>query len=127
MADLKKYEITTLNDLKVRTNLGYLKKELLSKFDEVFLFDWTIDEGLIKPLPKDFYKWKLPSYWIDEINKSNRLKRKRVYSEIVENYSNEMKVFLRGLIEQKTYELIDLKGDQFTIENRILKSDHFTV
>lgn len=115
MADLKKYGITTLNDLRDRTNLGYLKKELLNKFDEVFLFDWTIDESMIKPLPKDFYKWRLPSYWIDELNKSNRLKRKKAYSKIIGEYSNKMKELIRGLIEQKINELIDTKGDRFTI------------
>lgn len=116
MAGIKKYSIPYLSDLKDRNKLELLKGELIKRFDEVFLYDWTIKESKIKRKPKGFYDWRLVQYWI-KLNKSNRDKRKNAYKEVVIKYSDNVKRTIRGLIEQKMNELIYPKGDLFTVEN----------
>ena len=125
MSDLKKYSIIYLDDLRDKTKLEYLKKELLKRFDEVFLYDWTINEDTIKRNPKEFHSWRLWYYWINDLNKSNRNKRKKTYNKIINKHSNKVKEQIRGLIKQKTNELINLKGDLFTVERRKYKKRPF--
>ncbi len=115
MADLKKYNIVYLSDLRDKTKLEYLKIKLLKHFDEVFLYDWTINEDKIKQKPKEFYYWGLWSYWINDLNKNNRNKRKKTYNTIVNNHSNNVKEQIRSLIKQKINELINPKSDLFTV------------
>ena len=125
MTDLKKYGIIYLNDLRDKTKLEYLKIELLKRFDEVFLYDWTIKENKIKRKPKGFYYWKLWHYWINDLNKSNRNKRKKTYNNIVNKYSHKVKEQIKSLIEQKMKELINPKGDLFTVGKRKYKKRPF--
>lgn len=110
MADLKKYGISYLSDLKDRENLEYFKKELIKRFDEVFLYDWTIQDDMIKRKPKDFYKWGLWNYWIQDMNRSNRMKRKKMYNKLLDKYSNNIHKEIRGLIERKINNLISPKA-----------------
>ena len=118
MTELKQYGIIYLSDLNDKTKLEYLKHELLKRFDEVFLYDWTIQEDSIKRKPKGFYNWKLWHYWVNDLNKNNRNKRKEAYRKIVSNYSDKVKEQIRVLIEQKIDELTNTKGDLFTVGRR---------
>lgn len=67
MRDLKQYRIIYLSDLKDKSKLESLKNELLTKWDEVLLYDWTIDLNVPEcEKPKGFNEWRLASYWEDE-------------------------------------------------------------
>ena len=113
MIELKKFGIIYLSDLRDKSKLLSLKAELLRRFDEVFIYDWTININAIKRPPKDMYKMQLVQYWVEEMDKNNRLKRKKIYNQIVEDYSDNVKASIGLMIAQKLDELLEVKRRPF--------------
>lgn len=127
MIDLKKHGIVYLSNLKEKNKLERLKKELIKKWREIFIYDWTIQKEMPKnKKPKDFSCWSLTNYWLG-LNKSNRNKRRTVYKKIVSKYSDGVQGIIEGLIESKMSELIYGKGDFLTEGVKNKKSDLLTV
>lgn len=114
MRELKRFEIVYLSDLKNKSKLELLKTELLKKWDEVLLYDWTIDINVPeKEKPKDFNDWRLSTYW-EGLSKSNRNKRKGIYKNFISSNSSQVQKEIRELIDKKMSALIYSKSDLFT-------------
>jgi len=111
MRDLKEMGVECLSNLKKLTVLEKLKIDLLKKWDELFLYDWTIDISKVKEgLYKDFYNWGCPYFWTESVNKSNRYKNKSKYNAYVQNYAQNVKKEIRDLIDFKLNLLLNKKA-----------------
>lgn len=115
MFDLSKNNIQFLSDFLSKDKREYLSICLLKEWDQVLLFDWTLDKNeLSKRLAhRDFFQWRNYEYWAG-LNKSNRNKRRKVYSEMVEKYSGQVHSQILQLTVDKLVKLEMETGDLLT-------------
>lgn len=102
---LHKFEIKTLSDLVNPVKTEALKIDLLNKWDEVFLLDWTIRENELTPKQRNKLKnWKRPNYWVELSKNQSRNQFSRElesYSKLVQGHSDNVKAIIRDAIIQK--------------------------
>lgn len=102
MRYIKGLGIKTLSDLTDRGKLIDFGVLLLDRWDNILLFDWTINRGELraKKLIEFYYQSQSVNYWLD-LNKNQRNKMKKKYSKLLSDYSNEIQKKLSKLIEAK--------------------------
>lgn len=106
--DLKKLGIITLDDLINPAKLELLKFDFLKKWNEVFLYDWTIRKDELKPKAKSKLKdWQRLNYW-EEINAlkesidRNKFSRElNEYEKIVQGHSDNVKAIIAESLDKK--------------------------
>ncbi len=102
MRYIKDLEISSLSDLANRSKLIAFGELLLNRWDDILLFDWTINKNELKAVKQleFYYQSQCVNYWLD-LNKNQRNKMKDKYSKMVSTYSNQVQNKLYQLIESK--------------------------
>ena len=107
-ANLKVLGINTLSDLINPTKIELLKIDFLKKWNEVFLFDWTIRKDELKPKAKSKLKdWQRLNYWeelkaLKESRNRNKFSTElKEYEKIVQGHSENVKVIIAESLDKK--------------------------
>ncbi len=105
MRQIQSTNIKTLDDLRNQSKLVQLAKILINRWDNVLLFDWTIDLERLKESDKIFYyQVQNKKYWL-ELNKNQRNKMKERYKKIVLNHSKNVQQEISSKMLSKIDEL----------------------
>ena len=114
MKDIEKFGVTSWADLIDSQKLLCLGNELLKKWNEVLLFEWSLNPEKLSHLilKRDYYQWQLTEYWLG-LDKNNRNKRRRKYLNTVEKHGKNNHLVVAELLESKYSELLK-SGDLFT-------------
>ena len=82
--------IKTLQDINMYA-LKKAEKRLLSRFDEVFHYDYTIDrKNLSKPQLNAIERYSNPRYWTIDLKPNHRNRHKKNLNRITLHYSNNL-------------------------------------
>jgi len=101
MEEIKSIGINAFTDINSDT-LNKAKQKLLSRFDEVVHYDYTINEKSLKRTQKDnLKKYSNPRYWIDILKPNHRFRHKEILQEITFKNSNNLHENIKNNIVQK--------------------------
>lgn len=101
MEEIKLIGIRTFADINSNT-LNKVKQMLLSRFDEVVHYDYTINKKNLKATQKESLKnYSNPRYWINDLKPNQRFRHKKRLQEITSKNSNNLHENIRKNIEQK--------------------------
>jgi hypothetical protein len=97
--------IISLEDLTVRSNLKCFNVDLLEKWSEVLLNDFTLNKSTLKTRDKlKLMRYSNSRYWQETL--SNRRHRpKKHFKELIMNHSENVHEYIYKEIEKKTSEL----------------------
>ncbi|APD06544.1 hypothetical protein UJ101_01013 [Flavobacteriaceae bacterium UJ101] len=97
------YNLSHLGNLKI---LDKLQVDLLERFNEILIYDATIDKSKLTQRQKIKLKdYCNSNYWLS-LKSTNRHRPKQRYLSIVKNHSTDIKETLFEIIEDKTHYLI---------------------
>lgn len=103
--NLNDLEIYTLSDLINPAKLELLKFDFLKKWNEVFLYDWTIRKDELKPKAKSKLKdWQIPNYWeqLKETGNRNKFSTElKEYEKTVQGHSDKVKAIIAESLDKK--------------------------
>ena len=102
MIDLKEVGFYCLDELEKPSVLNGINTLLIKYWDSVLLFDKTIKTQELTKYVKDVKQnqWGNPNYWL-ELTPKKREKQRLLYSNIVNNHSDNIHLHIRNLINEK--------------------------
>ena len=108
MIDLNEIGVVSLSDLCSREKLLLLKNKLLNEWDEVFLYDFTIQEETLSNyiVNKKLNQWRNLNYWID-LNRDQKAQQIKKYNEIVKSNSKQIHSIIKSKINSEFLLLIN--------------------
>lgn len=106
--NLNELKIYTLSDLINPAKLELLKFDFIKKWNEVFLFDWTIRKDELKPKAKSKLKdWQRLNYWeelkaLKESRNRNKFSTElKEYEKTVQGHSDNVKATIAESLDKK--------------------------
>lgn len=114
--NLNDLEIYTLSDLINPAKLELLKFDFLKKWNEVFLYDWTIRKDELKPMAKSKLKdWQIPNYWeqLKETGNRNKFSTElKEYEKTVQGHSDKVKETIAESLDKKWCKVTTVKSQK---------------
>ncbi|WP_123861724.1 MULTISPECIES: hypothetical protein [Chryseobacterium] len=119
--EIKFLKMSTLNDLGIVYLSDIIKPKmlisfkdlLLKEFKEIYFYDYTTDETKMRRSEINKLKdYRNPNYWIN-LNKKDKYYHKKQFHEITLKYSQNLKVKVLELINQKIESLTEKKIRHF--------------
>ena len=99
--DLKRCGVRTMADIN-KNNLEKCKELLLSQFEKVLYYDYTIRPKEIKPSTRDKLKeYSNTKYWLYDLPPNRRHRPKENLNKIIRNHSGNLKAILSNQIIEK--------------------------
>jgi len=120
--EIKFLKMNVLNDLGIVYLSDFLKPEmaeplkdlLLKEFQEVCLYDYTMDEtGMRMQEINKLKDYRNPNYWVN-LNKKDKYYHKKRFEKMTLKYSQNIKANVSELIKQKMEKLTAKNLDFFT-------------
>ncbi|MDR6403277.1 MULTISPECIES: hypothetical protein [Chryseobacterium] len=113
---LNDLDIVFLSDLKKPEMMDLFKNLLLKEFQEVYFYDYTIDETKMKlPEINKLKDYRNPNYWVN-LSKKDKYYHKKRFEKMTLKYSQNLKGKVSELIKQKIVKLTE-KSLDFSTDN----------
>lgn len=113
---LNDLDIVFLSDLKKPEMMDLFKNLLLKEFQEVYFYDYTIDETKMKlPEINKLKDYRNPNYWVN-LSKKDKYYHKKRFEKMTLKYSQNLKGKVSELIKQKIVKLTEKSLDFSTVQ-----------
>jgi hypothetical protein len=106
MEKLNALGLTSLNDLRSKALLTHLNKLLVSQWQGIVMYDYTIRESELKKVDKNkLDKYKNANYWNMELKPKDADRPKKALQRIVQEHSNKIQDYFSNCLAEQWKEL----------------------